>query len=125
MVLLEWCDPIIGCGYWLPEIVEVAGGQALNCPPPGGATPTIFFQTLLDSKPDVVIFALCGFGLSRAASEIAKLWNEEKLERLHQVCGGPGNGKMFVIDGNYLVNRSGPWVVEVLLVLGQDIFISL
>jgi iron complex transport system substrate-binding protein len=65
VVLLEWCDPIIGCGYWLPEIVEVAGNQALNCPPPGGATPTISFQTLLDSKPDVVIFALCGFGLSR------------------------------------------------------------
>ena len=60
----------------------------------------------------------CGhfFGLSRAASEIANSWNEEKLERLHQV---------FVVDGNYLVNRSGPRVVAVLLVLGQDIFISL
>jgi hypothetical protein len=50
------------------------------------------------------------------ASEIANSSNEEKLERLHQV---------FVVDGNYLVNRSGPRVVAVLLVLGQDIFISL
>ena len=120
VALLEWCDPIMGCGYWLPEIVEVAGGQALNCPPPGGATPTISFQTLLDSKPDVVIFALCGFGLSRAASEIANssMWNKDRIEQLHRVCGGAGAGngngtcKMFVVDGNYLVNRSGPRVVE-------------
>jgi iron complex transport system substrate-binding protein len=35
VALLEWCDPIMGCGYWLPELVEVAGGEALHCPPPG------------------------------------------------------------------------------------------
>ena len=26
VALLEWCDPIMGCGYWLPELVDVAGG---------------------------------------------------------------------------------------------------
>lgn len=107
VALLEWCEPIMGCGYWLPELVQVAGGTALHCPPPGGATPTISFDTLMASKPDVVIFALCGFGLSRAAAEIANSWSPERLEQLKQVCPD-----IFVVDGNYLINRSGPRVVE-------------
>ena len=118
VALLEWCDPIMGCGYWIPELVQLAGGQALHCPPPGsgGATPTISFETLIDSKPDVIIFALCGFGLTRAAREIkdstmfrSRSGSEmDRMERLKDIC----NDRVYVIDGNYLVNRSGPRVVE-------------
>lgn len=108
VALLEWCNPIMGCGYWLPEMVEIAGGTPLHCPPPGGATPSITLDALLASKPDVVIFALCGFGTSRAAKEIADSWSTEQLDQLRGVC----NGRIFVVDGNYLVNRSGPRVVE-------------
>ena len=109
VALLEWCDPIMGCGYWIPELIHLAGGQALHCPPPGGATPTISFKTLLDSKPDIIIFALCGFGLTRAASEIASssALSMGRIEQLKE-CGT----RMYVVDGNYLVNRSGPRVVE-------------
>jgi iron complex transport system substrate-binding protein len=109
VALLEWCDPIMGCGYWIPELIHLAGGQALHCPPPGGSTPTISFKTLLDSKPDVIIFALCGFGLSRAASEIASssTFSVGRLEELKKV-----GTRLYVVDGNYLVNRSGPRVVE-------------
>jgi iron complex transport system substrate-binding protein len=108
VALLEWCDPIMGCGYWLPELVEIAGGTPLHCPPPGGATPTISFQTLIQSKPDVVVFALCGFGLSRAAMEIASSWGQEKIQQLKDACGD----NVYVVDGNYLMNRSGPRLVE-------------
>jgi iron complex transport system substrate-binding protein len=108
VALLEWCNPIMGCGYWLPEMVEIAGGTPLHCPPPGGATPSITLDALLASKPDVVIFALCGFGTSRAAKEIADSWSTEQLDQLRGVC----KGNIFVVDGNYLINRSGPRVVE-------------
>ena len=129
VALLEWCDPIMGCGYWLPELVEIAGGIPLHCPPPGGATPTISTQSLLDSKPDVIVFALCGFGLTRAAKEIASSsWGETYhgnttgethtetneavtlIQRLTNLVGGPN--RIFIVDGNYLVNRSGPRLVE-------------
>eukprot|EP00978_Attheya_sp_CCMP212_P046909 scaffold419381_cov55-Attheya_sp.AAC.1 len=114
VALLEWCDPIMGCGYWLPELVDIAGGEALHCPPPGGATPTISVQALMDSKPDVVVFALCGFGLVRAAKEIvtSTTWggshDNNRLEELMDMC----HRRVFVVDGNYLINRSGPRLVE-------------
>jgi iron complex transport system substrate-binding protein len=107
VALLEWCDPIMGCGYWLPELVKVAGGEPLHCPPPGGATPNISFSQLIDSKPHCVIFALCGFGLTRAAKELVQSWGHPKLQQLQDSCK-----RVFVVDGNYLINRSGPRVVE-------------
>jgi len=108
VALLEWCDPIMGCGYWIPELIEMAGGKTLHCPPSGGATPTISFETLLDSKPDVIIFALCGFGLTRAAAEIKLSWQEPWIQKMRETT----KNRMFFVDGNYLVNRSGPRVVE-------------
>ena len=108
VALLEWCEPIMGCGYWLPELVEIAGGYPLHCPPSGtgGATPSISYESLLESNPDVVIFALCGFGLTRAASELLNSWGEERLKDLQERM------PVYVVDGNYLVNRSGPRLVE-------------
>merc|ERR1712194_645971 len=43
VALLEWFDPLMGCGYWLPELVQTAGGIPLHCPPIqcGAGTPTI------------------------------------------------------------------------------------
>jgi len=120
VALLEWCDPLMGCGYWLPELVQVAGGHPMHCPPPGGATPNISLLALLESKPDVVIFALCGFGLTRSAQELVQSWGPIKLQQLQQAVP-----RIRVVDGNYLVNRSGPRVVESAEVLAEAIHPSL
>lgn len=122
VALLEWCDPLMGCGYWLPELVQLAGGDPLHCPPPGGATPTITFQALLESKPDVVIFALCGFGLTRAAKELMQSLGDDKISQLQEAVP---NQRVFIVDGNYLVNRSGPRVVESAEALAEVIHPSL
>lgn len=108
VALLEWCEPIMGCGYWIPELVSLAGGEALHCPPPGGATPTISFDALVASAPDIVVFALCGFGVTRSATEIQNAWGAAQIATLSRIC----HDRVFVVDGNYLVNRSGPRVVE-------------
>lgn len=74
-------DPIMGCGYWQPEFVEIP----FHRPPPGGATPFISFQALVDSKPDVLTFVLCGFGVTGAVAEIEKSWGETRLGALHKL----------------------------------------
>ena len=72
------------------------------------ATPTITFAQLLGSAPDVVIFALCGFDAGRAVAEVRRAGGDADLARLRRACGN----RLFVVDGNLLVNRSGPRVVE-------------
>jgi len=108
VALLEWCNPVMGCGYWLPELVNVAGGTPLFSSPVGGATPTISFDSLVEAKPDVVVLALCGFTISRTAKEIGRAWTTEQVNELRRTC----KDEIYITDGNFLFNRSGPRVVE-------------
>jgi iron complex transport system substrate-binding protein len=109
VALLEWCDPTMGCGYWLPELASLAGAATcvFSCPP-GGATPTLSFSQLVNAQPDVVVLALCGFSISRTAREIRQAWTKAQIDQLQTVT----TRGVFVTDGNYLFNRSGPRVVE-------------
>lgn len=118
VAILEWCDPVMGCGYWLPELVTAAGGEPIFSTAIGGATPTISFQALCISKPDVVVLALCGFSISRTLKEIKIAWNHERIKLLQQACGD----QVYIADGNFLFNRSGPRVVESAEVLLEAIY---
>lgn len=118
VALLEWCDPVMGCGYWLPELITLAGGTPIFSAPKGGATPTISFQSLLDSKPNVVVLALCGFSITRAAKEIRGAWTKEQIQELRRIC----HDQIYVTDGNFLFNRSGPRIVESAEVLLEAIY---
>lgn len=121
VALLEWCDPVMGCGYWLPELIAVAGGTPILNAPKGGATPTVSFRSLLESKPNVVVLALCGFSIRRSAREISKVWTKEQIQQLQSIC----NDRVYVTDGNFLFNRSGPRVVESAEVLLEAIHPSI
>jgi iron complex transport system substrate-binding protein len=118
VALLEWCHPVMGCGYWLPELITLAGGTPIFSAPKGGATPTISFQSLLDSKPNVVVLALCGFSITRAAKEIREAWTTEQIQELTRIC----HDQIYVTDGNFLFNRSGPRIVESAEVLLEAIY---
>ena len=110
VAVLEWCAPLMGCGYWIPELIALAGGTPVLAAPPGAKTPTFTsVDEVLAAGAEVVIFALCGFEIERAARELIAS------------CGGDGGVvarlraagvEMFVMDGNGLVNRSGPRLIE-------------
>lgn len=121
VALLEWCDPVMGCGYWLPELVKLAGGTPIFCAPKGGATPTISFSSLIESKPKVVVLALCGFSITRATREICNAWTMEQIQELRRMC----NDQIYITDGNFLFNRSGPRIVESAEVLLEAIHPSM
>eukprot|EP00854_Cymbomonas_tetramitiformis_P004958 gene4958-6043_t len=126
VAVLEWCAPLMGCGYWIPELVEVAGGSPILAAPPGGKTPTLAnVKELLAEGPEVVIFALCGFDLQRAFVELAACGFVESAES----AGGASpwsqlraaGCRVYVCDGNSLVNRSGPRVAESAQVFAEAI----
>jgi hypothetical protein len=109
VAVLEWCAPFMGSGYWIPELVVQAGGEPVLCAPPGGKCPTFLgVGAILEARPDVVIFALCGFDVLRAARELRS--SPASLQALEDLRAA--GVSMFVMDGNALVNRSGPRLVD-------------
>jgi iron complex transport system substrate-binding protein len=73
--IAEWLDPPFASGQWIPEMVEAAGGiEVLG--KPGLPSTTTTWQAVRGAKPDIVVFAPCGFDEIRAARE-AKILSHE------------------------------------------------
>jgi iron complex transport system substrate-binding protein len=108
VVTLEWIDPIMIGGTWMPDLVELAGGTAVGAEP-GGAAPTIDPATLAAMAPDVVLIKPCGFSVERTLEE------RSVIER--DVLRATGRARVYVTDGNAFFSRPGPRLVESLEIL--------
>jgi iron complex transport system substrate-binding protein len=105
VVSLEWIDPLMLGGTWMPELIELAGGSAVGATA-GAPAPTVSPQALADLRPEVVVVKPCGFSLERALAE------RDLIERAL-----PRGARAYVTDGNAFFNRPGPRLVESLEIM--------
>ena len=121
VVSLEWIDPLMIGGTWMPELITLAGGEAVGataCAP----APTIDSLALAALRPEVVVVKPCGFSLDRALVE------RDVIERNVLAVLGP-HARVYVTDGNQFFNRPGPRLVESLEIMAAcvhpDLFADL
>lgn len=113
VAVLEWLDPLMGAGNWTPELVAMAGGENVFGEM-GQHAPWLTWEELLVADPDVLVLAPCGFTLARTLQDIALLQQHPSWQSLRTVK----NGRVYAIDGNAYINRSGPRLVESAEILG-------
>ncbi len=111
---LEWTDPLMGAGNWVPELVELAGGR--SCFGVIGQHSTwLSWADLLAADPGVIIFMPCGYDLAKtqaAALEVTQHPDWPKLQAVQK-------GRVFITDGNQYFNRPGPRLVDSLEILAE------
>ena len=101
---IEWLEPMMLGGTWMPELVELAGGEAVGAEA-GKFAPTIEPDDLTALRPDVVLIKPCGFTLEQAMSEA------DLIKRTITNKVSP-DARVYVTDGNAFFNRPGPRLVE-------------
>src|SRR3984957_11380189 len=111
---IEWHEPLMAAGNWVPELVEMAGavnlfGQA------GAHSPWMNWQQLVDADPDVIITMPCGFDLARTGAEMYWLTDRPEWPKLRAVR----TGQVYLADGNQYFNRPGPRLLESLQILAE------
>ncbi|MGA2882791.1 MAG: cobalamin-binding protein [Bryobacteraceae bacterium] len=111
---IEWHEPLMAAGNWVPELVEMAGavnlfGQA------GAHSPWMTWRQLVESDPDVIITMPCGFDLNRTCAEMYWLTDRPEWQKLRAV----ETGQIYLADGNQYFNRPGPRLVESLQILAE------
>src|SRR5262245_6214906 len=111
---LEWLDPLMAGGNWVPELVELAGGINLFGAA-GKHSPWMSWDDLLERDPDVIIALPCGFDLARTKAEMIHVASHPQWRDLR--AGRRGN--VFATDGNQFFNRPGPRLVESLEILAE------
>lgn len=107
VAVLEWLDPLMGAGNWTPELVMYAGGEPLFGEV-GMHSPWLTWEELQAADPDVLILAPCGFTLERTQLDLALLRQHPMWASLRAVQ----QQRVYAIDGNAYLNRSGPRLVE-------------
>lgn len=111
---LEWLDPLMSAGNWLPELLRLAGGEPLFGAA-GSHSPWLEEEALVASDPDVLILLPCGFDLVRVRAETPELLERPGLSGLRAVR----EGRVFRVDGNAYFNRPGPRLVDSLEILAE------
>lgn len=111
---IEWTDPLMAAGNWIPEMVKLAGGQSLFGEV-GKHSPWLTWDALTAADPDVIIIMPCGFDLDRTRQEAMRLSQHSEWFNLQAVK----TGRVFITDGNSYFNRPGPRLVDSLEILAE------
>jgi iron complex transport system substrate-binding protein len=100
---IEWIEPLMAAGNWIPELVTLAGGKSLFGEV-GQHSPWLKWEALSAANPDVIVIMPCGFDLQRTEQEAQQLWQHPEWGSLKAVQAN----QVYVTDGNQYFNRPGP-----------------
>jgi iron complex transport system substrate-binding protein len=111
-VCLEWTEPLMAGGHWVPEMVRLAGGIDL-LGTAGEPSRYVEWEAVRSAAPDVMVLMPCGFGL------------EPTIELAPEITARPGfdvlpcavSGRVVAVDGSSYFNRPGPRIVNGLEIL--------
>jgi len=111
---IEWIDPLMCAGNWVPELVDMAGGRDL-LGKPGEHSPWMSWEQLQRADPEIIVVMPCGWDMERTRQEMPVLmknpgWYQLKAVRQNEV---------YLTDGNQYFNRPGPRLVESLEILAE------
>ena len=111
---IEWIDPPMIAGNWVPEMVTAAGGAALMAEP-GAHSAFTALAAIAEADADAFIFMPCGFDLPRTVSEAQDFLTRPEIAGLRAVR----EGALWAVDGNAYFNRPGPRLVDSVEILAD------
>ncbi len=121
---IEWIDPPMVAGNWIPEMVRACGAH-YDLAESGTHSKTVAWQDIADFQPEVVIVMPCGFGLEQTRREIPALREVPIWSSLPAVR----NRRVYSVDGNAYLNRPGPRIIDsaelIAGIVQPDLFASL
>ncbi len=111
---IEWIEPLMAAGNWVPELITIAGGEPLFAAA-GQHSPWLEWQTLVDADPDFIIMMPCGYQIPQCAAETHFLSARPEWTALSAVR----NDRVFMADGHHFFNRPGPRLVESAMIIAE------
>jgi iron complex transport system substrate-binding protein len=114
LATIEWISPLMTAGNWVPELVEIAGGESVFGVA-GRHSPRLDWREVLAADPELLVAFPCGFPLDRTIREASALASLPGWGRLRAVR----DGRVYLCEGNQFFNRPGPRLVESAEVLAE------
>ena len=104
---IEWAEPLMAAGNWVPELVAIGGG--IDCCGKAGAhSEWMSWEALAAANPDVIVVMPCGYDMAQTRQAAKELAAHAEWSQLKAVK----NKRVYLTDGNQYFNRPGPRLVE-------------
>ena len=114
---IEWIDPLMAAGNWIPEMVKISGGEDIFGKS-GKDSHWIKFDEVKKYNPEIIIFLPCGYDIEKTKNEVENLFNQQnKWNALDAFM----NKEIYIVDGNQFFNRPGPRLLESLEIFAEII----
>ena len=106
---LEWLDPAYAGGHWVPQMIDLAGGDdALGLP--GEKSRVVSWEEVEAGQPELVVVMPCGYDAPRAHEEARSY--ASRLAAL-------GADRIAAVDAAAYFSRPGPRLVDGLELLAH------
>ena len=113
---VEWADPVMCGGHWVPEMTELAGGTNSFGDKDTG-TLKLDWDEVVTSRPEIIIMMPCGFDVKRALEDMPVMTVKPGWDTLPAVK----NNRVYVVDAGAYTSRSGPRLVTGLEIMAEMI----
>ncbi len=114
LLCLEWMDPPMAAGNWMPDLIRYAGAEPLFGVA-GEHSPWLTWSDIAAADPDAIVMLPCGWGLERTRKELGCVTSQPEWGRLRAVR----EKRVAIADGNRFFNRPGPRLVESAEILAE------
>lgn len=112
VLCLEWLDPLYQGGHWVPEMVALAGGEAVLATA-GAKSVRIDWEQVLAADPEIIVLMPCGFHLDETIAQFRALTLPPQWQQLSAVR----RGEVYAVAGGDYFSRPGPRLVDGLEIL--------
>lgn len=116
VAVLDWVDPPMLAGHWIPELVDIAGGD-YTLVKAGAPSRWTSWEEIEEYEPDVIVVAPCGRDPETTRRDL-------RASLLHIAPGdlsAQDEGQIWIADGNHFFNRPGPRLVYSAALLARAI----
>ena len=117
VAVIEWIEPLMAAGNWMPELVEICAGINLFGTA-GKHSPWMSYEEMVAKDPDIIVVTPCGFDNERTLSEMPLITGQKDFGKLQAAK----TGRVFVADGNQYFNRPGPRLIDSLEIMAEIIY---
>jgi iron complex transport system substrate-binding protein len=107
VLCLEWLDPLYQGGHWVPEMVALAGGEAVLATA-GEKSVRIAWEQVLAADPEIVVVMPCGFHLDETVAQFRAMTLPPAWQQLSAVR----RGEVYAVAGGAYFSRPGPRLVD-------------
>lgn len=113
---LEWLDPAYVAGHWVPDMVQIAGGEN-GLRAKGEVSVRVEWEQILEFAPHYIFVMPCGFNIDKTINEIDALTSNPAWHK----TPASQNGNVYLVDANSYFSRPGPRLIEGIEILAKTI----